>query len=80
MKKIIVVFSLFLLMAFLFFMLAPNNELFAVSGCCKQRDSYRARWYPNGMDFKRCETENQKQDGDNIFDEQGLLWWDVNCQ
>lgn len=80
MKKIILVFSSFLLMAFLFFILASNNELFAVSGCCKQRSSYGASWSPNhGMNIKDCEKLNQELDGDNVFLQQGLVWWDTRC-
>lgn len=79
MKKLILVFSVFPLIAVLFFKLASNNELFAVSGCCKQRNSYTEEWIRKDLNFKECEAENRRQDGDNVFIKEGLVWWDTRC-
>ncbi len=53
-------------------------EVSALSGCCKQRDSYKDNWHRNGQNFIECQAANQ-QDGDNIFEEAGLIWWDRSC-
>jgi hypothetical protein len=54
-------------------------ETHAISGCCKERSSYTGNWYKNGKTFAQCQQANQRDD-DNIFQQQGLVWWDVNCQ
>jgi hypothetical protein len=48
----------------------------AISGACKQRDSYSGPWRFNNLGFDECKAENQRRDGDNVFDERGLVWWD----
>ena len=48
-------------------------------GCCKQRQSDRHPWRGNGMSFQQCEALNQSMDGDNIFRENGRVWWDRGC-
>jgi len=79
MEKILLVLG-FLLFAAAFSMTLPgDNQLFAVSGCCKQRDSYSGNWYGNGKNFEECERLNQEKDRDNVFDQRGLVWWDVGC-
>ena len=80
MKKMLLVFG-FLLFTAAFLVTFPcGSQLFAQSGCCKERDSYRVQWYPNRKNFKDCEDLNRDKDGDNVFDEGGLVWWDSKCQ
>jgi hypothetical protein len=57
-----------------------GNPLFAVAGCCKQRTSYTGNWLKLDVTFQRCEQLNAQKDGDNVFDQQGLVWWDVRCR
>lgn len=67
-------------LAFVFVMaLCGLTETHAISGCCKERSSYTASWYKSGKTFAQCQEANQS-DKDNIFQRQGLVWWDVNCQ
>ena len=59
--------------------LYSNTETYAISGCCKERSSYTDTWYKSGKTFAQCQQANQR-DKDNIFQQQGLVWWDVNCR
>jgi hypothetical protein len=76
----------FLIIGFLLgatmFSLTPRHpdQLFAVTGCCKGRESYWTSWYETKMNFKVCEDWNLKVDGDDVFNESGLVWWDVVCE
>ncbi|MFQ5853641.1 MAG: hypothetical protein ACE5JU_24035 [Candidatus Binatia bacterium] len=79
MKKILLVFGFLLLAAAFSLTLPCTNQLFALSGCCMQRSSYGAQWSPNGLSFMACRQLNQSSDGDNVFDQRGLVWWNVNC-
>jgi len=54
------------------------TQTHAVSGCCKERSSYKENWRPSGKSFDECEQANNRE-RDNIFSPQGLVWWDVNC-
>ena len=56
------------------------DPLFAVSGCCKSRTSYRDSWTPNGMNFSTCKSINDAKDRDDVFRNSGLYWWDQKCQ
>jgi len=56
-----------------------SNQISAVDGCCKERPSLTSGWSPNGMSFKECENLNRSKDRDNVFDQRGLVWWDVRC-
>ena len=79
MKKVLLVL-VFSMIAVAFSVVLPgDNQLFALSGCCKQRASYGAPWYPNGMNFQDCANFNENTDGDDVFNRRGLVWWDVNC-
>jgi len=51
----------------------------ALSGCCKERGSYSSPWGRNGAGFEGCEQQNRQKDGDNVYDERGLVWWDARC-
>ena len=70
-------FSIFIIVAIGF--LNHEADVSAMSGCCKQRHSYRDSWYRNGWSFTECERANRNQDADNIFEESGFFWWDRSC-
>jgi hypothetical protein len=57
-----------------------DDPLFALSGCCKSRTSYRDSWTPNGMNFSTCKSINDAKDRDDVFRNSGLYWWDQKCQ
>ncbi len=77
MKRVLVILGFFLITGLLL-PFSGDNKLYAVSGCCKERD--KDRWYPNGLNFRDCETLNQRRDGDNVFDQSGFVWWDTQCR
>jgi len=79
MKSIVFVVGLAVLAAIFLVTGFTVDPLFAVSGCCKERNSYQARWAKNGKNFAACKRLNKK-DGDDVFDESGLYWWDQKCQ
>ncbi len=57
-----------------------DNEVFAQSGCCKERDSLDSPWKrQRGVGLSECKRSNES-DGDNVFDQSGLVWWDVRCR
>ncbi len=78
MKRVLVILAFFLITGLLL-PFSGDNKLYAVSGCCKERTSYKARWYKNEKDFKACKSLNQK-DKDKVFDQLGLVWWDTQCR
>ncbi len=80
MKRVLVILAFLIIAASLPMMIPCDNKIYAVSGCCKERNSYDAGWRPNGMNFKQCETRNQSRDGDNVFRQRGLVWWDAQCK
>ena len=79
MKKSIFVVGLAVLVAIFFVVGFTNDPLFAVSGCCKERKSYKVGWSKNGKSFADCKKLNKK-DGDDVFDKSGLYWWDQKCR
>ena len=79
MKKIILIIGFSLLAATFLLIANTGSNLFAISGCCKQRESFQKNWYRNGVDFETCRDFN-KRDGDDVFNESGLFWWDIGCQ
>lgn len=79
MKKILLVLGLLLFTAGVLALLLCDSQLFAVTGCCKQRGSPNHPWRDNGMNFGQCSELNQRLDGDNIFRESGFVWWDRGC-
>jgi hypothetical protein len=54
-----------------------EGRVSAVSGACKERASYNGTWGRNGMTLEQCKAHNQRKDGDDVFTERGLVWWDV---
>jgi hypothetical protein len=79
MKNTIFVVGLAVLVAIFFVVGFTSNPLFAVSGCCKERKSYKGGWSKNGKSFAACKKLNNK-DRDDVFDESGLYWWDQKCR
>ena len=79
MKRIF--FFLMLLLYFTILLITyQNNELYAISGCCMERNSHSGNWRPNGMDYDRCRQLNDARDRDSIFDATGYVWWNVSCR
>jgi hypothetical protein len=49
-------------------------------GCCMQRDWLAGAWYKTYLSFTSCEELNRNRDNlDDMFVENGYVWWDVNC-
>lgn len=80
MKRILVILAFLIIAASLPMMIPCDNKIYAVSGCCKERNSYNAEWRQNGLSFKSCESLNQNKDGDNVYDQRGFVWWDARCR
>ena len=78
MKKNILIIGLSLLAAIFLLTVTSGDRLLAVSGCCKERKSYKGKWFKNNMSFAGCKKQNS-QDGDDVFDKSGLIWWDMKC-
>jgi hypothetical protein len=80
MRKVLAVLGFLLLAATLY--LAPPclAALLAQSGCCKTRNAYNERWSQVSWNFERCQQENQRGDGDDVFQPRGLVWWDLQCR
>lgn len=57
--------------------LMSGGRAAAMAGTCKERGSSTAAWQTNNRTFEQCKATNQQRDGDNVFDQQGLVWWDV---
>jgi hypothetical protein len=80
MKKVLVVLSLPLSAAVCSVLLLDHSRLSAVTGCCKERESsWTPSWYQVRLNFRDCEDRNREIDGDDVFEQSGLVWWDVVC-
>lgn len=78
MKKPVLVLGLLLAPALVWPMPPCSNGVFALSGCCMERQSANHPWRPNGKSFDQCKALNNNE-RDNIFDATGYFWWDVDC-
>ena len=78
MKKIALISISIMMVAGIWISTAPDNEVYAISGCCKQRSSADKPWYKSGSDLQVCKDLNVPEE-DNIFHEAGQVWWDVAC-
>jgi hypothetical protein len=65
------------LLASLLVAASSAGEVSAITGACKHRASYSSAWQPNGLTFEQCKARNQATDRDDVFEERGLVWWDV---
>lgn len=55
------------------------GQAFAISGCCKVRASLSDPWSKStDKTVEQCEQRN-RDDRDNVLDESGLVWWDLDC-
>jgi len=56
------------------------SQAFAISGCCMVRETLSDPWSESVTDrtMEQCEQRNEK-DRDNVLDESGLVWWNLNC-
>jgi len=81
MRKIALVVVTLVIAAFLSLALPCGGPLHAQSGCCKTRSAAAAPWAKRPeLNFAACRDLNQQQDqGDNIFEAAGLVWWDEGC-
>jgi len=78
MKKSIITLALVLILVSVWTMFDKGNQVLALSGCCKTRNSTSSPWHKFGTDLESCKVKNQKDD-DNVFKESGLVWWDMAC-
>ena len=61
-------------------MLPCGNNALAQAGCCMERSSVSAAWRMlRGRSLQECRRLNEK-DRDNVFDQSGLIWWNVDCK
>ena len=80
MRKIALAFAVVALTTASTGMLPCGNEAFAQAGCCMQRSSLDAAWRAlRGVPLRECRERNER-DRDNVFDESGLIWWNVRCR
>ena len=49
----------------------------AGGGCCMHRED-SGPWRVKHREFQRCLEEN-RDDGDNVMDRQGSVWWNSAC-
>ena len=78
MRKMILVLGFSLAAVAFSVMLPGDNQLFAVSGCCKHRTS--KGWKERHRDLAKCRSENQQKDDDNnVLLREGTVWWDRYC-
>lgn len=57
---------------------AQFSQMVAKSGCCKVRKSAKHPWVITDISFDQCKNENNN-DGDKIYKNSGLYWWDRSC-
>jgi hypothetical protein len=67
------------------FLLSPADQTYGVSfgksGCCMKRgcpDDICA-WYVVPGSLDHCDELNDRLDGDNVYSNSGLIWWDISC-
>jgi hypothetical protein len=81
MRRALLLAGLFLV-ALALSMLPPcSNPLSAQSGCCKTRNAPNAQWRKAlDLTFAACRQANEQRDGDDVFAQSGLVWWDRQCR
>ncbi|MGE5304428.1 MAG: hypothetical protein ACM3TN_14040 [Alphaproteobacteria bacterium] len=79
MKKIFFLIGFLLLAVAMFLIIPCHNRLFAVSGCCKERNSPTGAWSKSGKDYEACRRYNQQRDNDDVSKPTGFVWWDFQC-
>lgn len=57
-----------------------DQKVLALAGCCKVRNTPNDPWHRTNLTFDQCRARNDSVDrSHNIFDQSGLVWWDVTC-
>lgn len=80
MKKVALIFTFAFLMLAIPSMIYLDYQTSAGGGCCMERDSQSSHnWYENGLSFRKCREENQKRDGDDLYQRTGSIYWEQNC-
>lgn len=79
MKKLVLGLAVLLGIAVFWATLPCDNQVFAQSGCCKERASVNHPWRATTKSLGECKADNQARDGDNVFKRSGLIWWDAGC-
>lgn len=80
MRKALLLTGLLLVVIALSMLPPCSNLLYAQSGCCKTRNALNAPWRKAlDLTFAACRQLNEKRDGDDVFAESGLVWWDRQC-
>lgn len=58
-------------------MLSISPSATAFSGYCMTRSSYEDEWVKaEDLDFSACNQRNEKEDEDDVFAREGLIYWD----
>jgi hypothetical protein len=79
MKKSFFLIGFFVLAVAISVMFPCYNRLFAVDGCCKERNSPTGGWSKSGKDYEACRRVNER-DKDDLTKPTGLVWWDLQCR
>jgi hypothetical protein len=60
---------------------SSNSSVLAdPAGCCMERPNVNSAWAPNQLNFAACQQLNQALDNDDIFQQSGRVWWNLQCQ
>jgi hypothetical protein len=80
MKKALSLAGLVLVLVVLALSMLPPSPLSAQAGCCKTRRVRTDPWRKApDLTFERCRQLNEEQDGDDLFADNGRVWWDRQC-
>ena len=79
MKKLVLILGGVVAIALFSTTLPCGNQVLAISGCCKERQTLRHPWRKNGKNLDQCQEQNRR-DRDNVLDMSGLVWWDARCR
>ena len=53
----------------------------AQAGCCKMRSAASAAWTKRpDLTLAACREQNTQKDKDDLFEANGLVWWDRACR
>ena len=81
MRKALLLAALLLVVLALSMSPPCSNPLSAQSGCCKTRTTPNTAWRKAlDLTFPACRQLNEQRDGDDVFAESGLVWWDSQCR
>ena len=79
MKKLVLILGGVVALALFSVTLPCGNQVLAISGCCKERQSEKHAWFNSGKTFGECKRLKEKEGEGNIFHKTGRYWWDVAC-